>query len=298
MSDWPDLSSYLLLKRDVLEQIYPADSSGITRLSGVSDAWSDYGQIIASLPNDFILCGAYVYSRFSLTAEGTLVAMYSIRVAEGAGGSEVPLFEGQGVLGLAPGGTAQSIQGISGITILCQPQLVPSGQRLAYCASTNVATAVSLCIYLFGYNAAEWALPLSHLRDWNLFVKGLMAQTQGTKVYNQTVVSGSTTWTYGTPVEYIASAANPLLIAGAAVVPGTVGAGENAQFQVCLGASGSEVGKSRFAAPAPTGALSPCGVGVLARPLFVKTGERVSVKVESKGATKNFLVGLQVYELK
>ena len=298
MSDWPDFSAYLLLKRDVVEQLYPADTVGITRTSGVSGAWSAYGELVDALPNDFILCGAYVYSQLTITTEGSQVAMFSIRVARGAAGSEAPLFEGQGALGISPGGTAQTIQAISGLTIFCQPQLVPAGTCLAYAASTNVAVAVKVCIYVFGYNAAEWAAPISHLRDWSLFIKGLMSQTQGTKLYNQTVVSGSPTWTYGTPVEYIASAAAPLLILGAAVAPGTIGAGENAKFQVCLGGSGSEVGHSKFGAPAASSQLSPLAVCELARPLYVQAGERISVKAEAKGTTKNFLVGLRVYELK
>lgn len=291
-----------LAKRDIIEQIIPSDAPNTVVTSGVSGAWSAYAQVIAaaSLTYPFILCGAYVYSYFSIVAaDGTQVGMLNLQVATGEAASEVPIAEGHSGLLLAPGAN-DSIGGLTGRTLFFEPILVPPTTRLSIRASASSTRALYNGVYLFGYDARYFAQPLK-VADELRYIRGLCSPTQGATVWPSPGGTNVTThatsgYVYGTPVQFIASAASPLLITG---LFGYNSIGSNRiQAKIGIGAAGSEQWMSKVALPVWSVGPGPFCDCYLPRPLYVKTGEAVSVTIAGHVANKITAIALKGFALK
>ncbi len=292
----------LLLKRDVIETVIPSAGVAITRVSGTAGAWSAYGELIsaANLTYDFILCGAYLYERLYSASSGLSQVVCTYQVATGAAGAEVPIAEDRTIMVLFELTVGDGMTAYQGSTFDFPPQLIPAGTRLSFRSSSNTATVQRGSMYLVGYKATDWGLPLSYLADNIAFMKGLRAQAKGAVCYPAqgvtTVTTGNPSWTNGNPVEFIASATSPTLITHVA------GRGSESSLcvhpSVCIGAAGSEVAHSLVALPNAGAQLGPLGLSALMRPLFVRAGERVSVMTRGSTASKDVGISLRVSELK
>lgn len=295
----------LLLKRDVIETIIPTAGVAITRLSGVSGAWSAYGELIsaANLTYDFILCGAYLYERLFSASSGLSATCCTYQVATGEAGSEVPIAEDRTMMSLYEATVGDGMMSFRGSTLLFPPMLIPASTRLSYRNSSDSAVAQRGSLYLVGYKATDWGLPLTYLKDSIAYMKGLAVVAKGAVCYpalgKTTVTTGNPAWTDGAAVELVASATSPTLITGAhGVGVATATAGLCAHAKICIGSVGNEKDHSEVAFANAASQVGPLGASVLPRPLLVKTGERISVIAHGSVAAKNVGVSLQGFELK
>jgi hypothetical protein len=278
----------LLAKRDILETIIPSGAAATTKAAGVSGAWSTYSQIITAAnlatlcPGGFILCGAYVQEYFACKAsDGGQVAQWNLQVATGASTFEVPIAEGSNTLVASPSDATGDVALLGGRTLFFEPVLIPASTRLAYRATTTSARAVLFGLYLFGYDARYFAQPLRAVDELR-YIRGLSSLAVGTLTYPSPGVTNVTTagsnWggNYGAAVQFIASAASPLLVVG---MSGGSSAGHSMQAQIGIGAAGSEQWMSMVGLPDYIAAVGSVFDSYLARPLYAKTGEAVSVRV-------------------
>jgi len=297
-----------LAKRDIIEQIIPSDATSIGVVSGVSGAWSAYTELItaANLTYPFILCGVYVYEYFLLkVVDGLQYGLMNIQVNQGAAGHEGDagnlLAEGHGLMMFYPGTTAtDNIQGYTGRTIFFEPILIPANTRISFRTSCSAAKAMRNGFYLFGYNATSFANPTQYIKELR-YIRGLCPPSQGSQVWPSpgltTVITDATTsWVYGSPVQFIASAANPILITG--IVGLNTTANNPIQAQIGIGAAGSEIWMSKVGMPGFSTSAAPLGDCYLARPLFVKTGEAVSVKIAGTQHSNSLGMALKGFNLK
>jgi len=302
-----------LAKRDIIEAIIPIDAVAITRISGVGGAWSSYAILITAanmntyFPGGFILCGAYVHEAFTLAGgDGIQAGFLNLEVASGAAGGEVPIAESHGMLELAPG-MNDSITGMTGRTHWFEPILVPTNTRLAYRVSTPAAKAVNASAYLFGYDARYFGQPLKAVDELR-YIRGLCSPTKGATVFpnlggTAVTTHPTTAWLYGTAVAFdldIAGggtvAVTPLLITGLASYAVTIS--NRVQAKIGIGAAGSEQWMSKVGLALAVGYPGPLMDAYLPRPLYVKTGEAVSVQIAGSIANTVTNIALKGFALK
>jgi hypothetical protein len=294
----------LLAKRDIIEVTIPGvGNKGIPQTSGVGGLWSAFTQIIAATTYPFILCGAYVCEVLYLTAPASVAAQLNLRIWTGpALGPTLVAENVGGLIGYAavtdPTGLVTMLQ--TSRTHFYEPTLIPTGTRLSMTSSCNDATnPVYIAVILFGYDARYFAQPLKYINELR-YIRGLFSQVQGTTTWPSpgatAVTSGTPAGTYGAAVQFIAAAASPLLITGAYGRNTLTAIGGRAQ--IGIGAPGSEQWMSLVGFPANPSFLGPLGDSNLYRPLFVKTGEAVSVRVETSTATRIINVALKGDALK
>jgi len=301
----------LLAKRDIIETIIPvAGYPAIGRVSGVSGAWDAYGEIITAAdlatlcPGGFILCGAYVLEAFNLVAADVDVAhigQLNLQVCTGAAASEVLVAESNSVLvayATVTTATGLSVMTETGRTHFFEPKLIPASTRLSYRTSCSDSKLIRTGLYLFGYDARYFAQPLKAIEELR-YIRGLCSPTQGAKVWPSpgatTVTSSTPAGTYGAAVVFEAHADSPLLITG------LVGSNDvlsiHGHAQIGIGANPNEQWMSMVGIPCIVNYFS-VGDCYLPRPLYVKTGEVVSVRIATSVATKHLHIGLKGYALK
>lgn len=292
----------LLLKRDVVETIIPNAAGAVTRVSTTAGAWSAYGEVISAAdmttlcPNGFILCGAYLYERLYSAVSGAGYSVCTHQIATGEAASEVPIAEDRTVGLLYEMTVGDGMMGYKASTLLFPPTFVPTGTRLAYRVSSNTATVQRGSIYLVGYKAGDWGLPLKYLKDSIAYMKGLEVQAKSAVCYpaqgTTTVATGNPAWADGAEIDFVASATSPTLITSVAAYGGA--SAVSAHAKICInGVVQSEVGL-----PCASSQIGAIAQSVLPRPLLVKTGERVSVILHGTIASKNVGISLQGFELK
>jgi hypothetical protein len=277
-----------LAKRDILEDIIPVAANSVVKAAGVSGAWSTYATLITSanmttyFPGGFILCGAYAAIAFDIIGtDGVQTGLYNAQVAKGETGAEILVAEGHCGVSLAPADATTSVTGKTGGTMFFQPQYIPSATKLTFRSSTTSTKTVYGNLYLFGYDARYFANPIKYIKELK-YVRGFCPPTQGTQVWPSpglTTVSthATTAWDYGTAVQFIASAASPLLITGLFGLGAA--ASNHMQAKIGVGAAGSEIWMSRVGLPNAFVYTGPFCDAYLPRPLFVKQDESVSVTV-------------------
>jgi hypothetical protein len=287
-----------LLKRDIIEEIVPNLASATPLITGAAGAWGAWEEITAGLAFPFILCGLYVMEYFNLAAAGTAGALINIQIGTGAGGAEVVRSESHGNIVLALGKIGT--YGLTGRTHFVEPVVIPAGTRIAVRGSCTSAIAAGASVYLFGYDARYFGLPLSYLGNAARYIRGLESKIQGAQTWpspgGTAVASGAApVWTWGAWVQFIAAAANPIIITGIAAYELTA-ANPSMQAQIGIGAPGAEIAMSKAGIANRLG-FFPFGDSYLPRPLFVKTGESVSVRVAASAALTTFQVGLKGFNL-
>jgi len=293
-----------LPKRDIIETIFPSLSAPASRNSGVSGAWSIYSTLLTAAANTFpfILCGAYVMESLQLVIDDVVTsAQLNIQVSIGAAGSEVPIAESHGGLLLSPCVIASgSITGLTGRTHFFEPVRIPSNVKIAYRASSSAAKLINTAVYIFGYDARYFAQPLKAAEELR-YIRGLCSPTKGATVWpspGATAVStpAGATWVYGAAVQFIASAASPLLITG--LFGSATTASNSSQAQIGIGAPGAEQWMSKVGLTVQTGFPGPLIDCYLPRPLYVKTGEAVSVRIAGNVASTATGIALKGFALR
>lgn len=289
-----------LLKRDIVEVIIPVNTNPPAWTSGVSGAWTSWVQVISNtaVTFPFILCGAHLTEGLSTTTTGSVLGHYTLQIGTGAAASEVVIAETSGIVLVSSTPQVDTTTYIiSGTTKWFEPVIIPGSTRIAARSSATSATGVSIALYLVGYNATTFGLPLRYIRDWQRYIKGLMAPTQGTVSYpspGATSVTCNTFATgYGAWVEFIASASKPTLIVG--LSGGATSTSGRNQAQIGIGAASSEVVHSKVGLAGRAVWPGPLASSYLPRPLFVKPGERVAVN--GTGAASTIDVSLMGFEL-
>jgi hypothetical protein len=287
-----------LLKRDVIEEIIPSNAAATSLNSGVSGAWSGWTEVTGSTTIPFVLCGAYVMEIFQIMDQGAQSGVLNLQVGTGASGMEAAVAEAHGGLLLSPGGTAQAVTGLTGRTHFFEPRLIAAGTRIAVRASATTSVAVLLALYLFGYDASSFGLPLSYV-DHERYMKGLSSPAMGATCYPSpgltAVTSGGALWAYGSWTQFIAAAPRPILITG--LVGAATAIHRAAQVKIGIGPPGSEAAMSKVGVPGRIGIPGPFGDCYLPRPLFVKPGERVAVQAAASAANLQVNIGLKGFEL-
>ncbi|MCJ7676827.1 MAG: hypothetical protein MUO35_03805 [Anaerolineales bacterium] len=277
--------------------LYPLAYKSASVNAGVSGAYGSYTNLVAKASNTipFILCGLYAQIAYSLTTEGTQSGLMNFQVAIGDSPDEVPIAEGHDSMILAPGyisGTAQSVTGLKAGTIFVEPVLIPAGTRIVYRAASNLAVAVLTSAYAFGYDARYFAQPL-RVVDELRYMRGLCSPTKGATVWpaigGTAVTSHATPYAYGTWVPFIDPATSPLEVTG--LIALQITSNTSGQFNIGIGApGGGEIAMSRCGTPSRIGHFL-YGDCYLPRPLYVKTGESVSVQAAT-GASGGITIAL------
>jgi len=297
-----------LAKRDIIEAIIPVDATSVNKTSGVSGAWGTYGILITAanmttlFPGGFILCGAYVTEIFALTGAETMQSgVLNLQVSKGDAGSETPVAESHGCLYVnPPQADEESAMGLTGRTHFFEPVLIPTGTRLAYRATSSVAKAFDLSVYIFGYDARYFGQPLKAMDELR-YIRGLCSPTKGATVWPVGALTAVTThattaWLYGTAVNFEPHADSPLLITG--LVGAAIVASNRVQAKIGIGAAGSEQWMSKVGLPCYLSTPGPLADCYLPRPLYVKIGEAVSVQIAGSIANTVTNIALKGFALK
>lgn len=282
--------SVILPKRGNIEKVYPFDTSAHSKSTGATGAFGAYTQIVASTTADFVCTGVYTNVVFSEAAASVSGAVpYQMQIATGVAASEVPFGSLGGAAGVQYGHNASNAQlGMAQLHRI-PPTLIPAGSRLSCRAMALAIHLLLVGIYVVGYEPTRgFALPRPWgIDDDNLEYYQRAMKTAGSELAPSgsfTAISSHATvaWSYGTTVEYIASAATDILVTAVLtniVTPVSVSTHE--VIEIGIGASGSEVWSALVALPCFVNTPGPGGGELeLPRPLYVKQGERVACRMK------------------
>lgn len=299
------MSNLPFSRRSVKEVIIPTNAASTSTTNGSSGAYSAYNQIIASTTNEFLLCGAYVWYA-AVQGAATLISGFHQQfiIGKGAAASEVEIAHGGVSFCLSFTSSGAGDQCLFGGADLVRfaPVIVPAGSRLALKSTQlNAVTAGKTSVYLVGYEPNAGGFPLQNPFPLaNVYRKGMT--TVQANVYpaasETNITTGTPAWTYGSAVQFIASAANDMLITALTLNTNTVQNAVSANVQIGIGAAGSEEWIGQIGSPGLNPFPSFVGRYELLNPIYVKKGEAVSIRGNSSTATKTFGVCLHVDELK
>jgi hypothetical protein len=270
-----------------IEVIVPAEGNAAAPTSGTNWGWGAYTQITADVGYDFVLCGAHTGAMCNFPTGVATTDAIHWQIATGAAASEVNIADGQWAMyGQNHAGNPAGIWIGAAYTWRIDPILIASGTRLSvrYSQSYN-GTLFYPAMYLFGYDSRSFSPSVGNM-DSDRFLKGLKLsshQVAPEAAAGNTVTAGGTAWTYGSWVEFIASASNDLLIKTLSLA--TTTGWKHVQAKIGIGGSGSEVAMSKIGFPGRTLTLHHIGTQELYRPLYVKKGERVAVQTACSAAS-------------
>jgi len=215
-------------------------------------AWpASWSQIVASTSTPFVLCGAYLlWNAFAAGGTSLAIDYAQFQIGIGTLSNEVPIAHaafGASVQNPSPNTVNIILATLK--NILFQPTFIPTGTRIAVRGShSGAATLHQNSIYLVGYNATTFSLPLLAPESIR-YIKGLKGVTLGTNVSPSlatTTVTSAAFTTYGSWTEILASAANDLLIRG--VMASRVEVGASCQIKIGIGSTNNEVEMAKVAA--------------------------------------------------
>lgn len=219
----------------------------------------------------------------------------------GESGLEVPIgatWEG----GFLLSGASDNVSAVPVLMGHCQalprPIYVPAGSRLAARGRKRGTAIITAGLYVQGIDASMWA-ECSRKFRYEQYLKGLAAQTGAQALYpigvGTNVISGTPIWTFGSPVEIIASAANEMWVEGFCINEASLSVAQlSCIVEVLVNGvpqmSGAAAGRSSSFAMG-------YGPHYLAMPVYVAQGDRVSARIKSGGATTTYALNLRVREM-
>jgi hypothetical protein len=252
---------------------YPLNTNPV-QMNPTQSPWTfgSYAQITASLPNNFVLCGAVV-SAFT----GSFQTASVIELATGGSGSEV-VFERFGFSTVFNPPPTESASIVYVHTQPLAPQYIAAGTRLAARIAMQTSSAYfSPTMYLYGFTAPSPSLAARYI-DAMQWMQGL-ATKGGDRLPNTSFIALShagTAWAAGAWIQIASSVSEDAIVEGI-----TIQAITNRSFYVELGigAPGSEqalpcffpqAGQSIFLqrssfVPSPRGLYIPRGSRLVAR---------------------------------
>lgn len=272
-----------------LEAFYPRNANAVSfSTAGAAWAWpANYTQVVAaaSMTANFIPHALHLLLFAQPKSNQFLRAFYELELAKGEAGSEVALASCAGniVATVADFVGGSTIIG-TGFTLPIAPDLVPSGTRLAVRARVSLADTdmtMNFRAYVAGYDAdapaADTTYPLdAHLDGTHNAIQKL------TPSGSTTDVTAGASWAFGSWVQFIASAANPLLLLGVVAGDSTSTSQNGHYLQFGIGAQGAEAAYGAVAVPGR--ALLNGDIQLLRRPILVQAGERVALRAASTAA--------------
>jgi len=270
-------------RRGGLERLYPDDGAAFQVTAGTLWAWSAYQQVEASTDAPFVPSRLYLSLRFAVSTVSAWVSG-EYEVAVGPVGLEVTYavvpFAAPALVSGVPSGS--TFIGLS-IGAPVGPKVIPVGSRLTQRArqSGNVA-AVAIVGCVSGYDGG--AVPLGY---WPYGERPHLAgvhaaQSRCLPSGGVLAVLAGTAPTWGVWTEVLAAAGADLLVWGATIhYVGAVVAQQLTTMEFGTGAAVSEQARGRLAFPGP--GYCTAGVQSLGRPVVVKKGERLVVRL--KGTT-------------
>src|SRR3990167_10529489 len=208
----------LMPRRDSnLEVIIPAEGNATTTVSGVSYAWGAWNQVTSGVGYEFVCCGAYIAFLLSFPINNpNILDNVQWQLGQGAAGSETVIAAGMTNWFGSNSNTEGSANNMGFmVTWKMNPILIASSTRLAMrFTQSHSANLMFLSNYLYGYNATIFSLPVGNI-NWTRYIKGLSLRNNRVAplaAAGNVVTAGGSAWTYGSWVEFIASADNDLLI--------------------------------------------------------------------------------------
>lgn len=283
-----------LPKRGTPEIFYPADAAPDS--ASLTTAWGDtaWNQIVATTATPFVLCGAMITRVCSFTASFDEDIIIQVAIASGAAGAEVQI---------AAGGLGENVRydhvvgAVARLgytqTFDFKPVSIPIGTRLSWKPISSASVGTSISIYLYGYNPQDGFSVVSQYVNPEKYMRALGTGESFVipSAATLTVTCDATNWVYGAWVEIHSSMPNDALITG--LVNGKAGLTKYAFAQIGVGASGSEVPLAGIPLAGFTGQNGPSpGFRRFMRPVYVKKGERLSVRAKGQASSPAFEVFL------
>lgn len=252
-----------------------ATGGGVTT-SGVANTWTTPFQISSSTPANFLASMLHINLYVEPKTSTFLRLIWEFELMTGASSSEVPIaaLSGSFVTQVPDFAGGTTILG-GGRSFRIGPDLIASGTRLSYRARISIADTTATLnarAYVSGYdNDAPASDPTHNLDDYVDGLKNSSSKLQPSGATNN--INPDVFGTWGTPVQFIASAPSALLVRGVVVGDsgGLAQSGHYVQFGV--GPGGSETWYEALAVPARQ--FLNGGDYELARPFLVLSGERV-----------------------
>lgn len=276
-------------KRDgTLEVFYPRNAGAAARnTSGLGAwVWTAYADIAAGIASDFVPTCVHMTIRVNPNVLGISSMIIEHEVAIGAGGAEVTFHQWADSFAFSLTGTGPAAVLSIGRTIPIGPQLIPAGSTIRHRVRASVAAAtayVNMHIYLGGYDGGRAPAHYSayNLRAHLAGVEG--GQSRDVPSGAPVLVDGDAFPLYGAWVQVIDPAPADLLVWGAVRLQETITFGAiHLYLDVGTGALGFEQTRGILAFPSP--GFGQCGYQCFVhRPVFVKKGERVAIRITGSG---------------
>ena len=293
-----DLGKYGLARRDCPNIIVPTLAISALNTAGV--AWAPSAamtQITAGLAYEFLLDGMIVNTGMggeTATANGSFFYRYLYHLRVGTGAAvETVVAEAQIAESafISLGGIVDdAVQAICIVTtsrdIPLAPVRIPASTRIAYDASVDGSPVYKILrAYLSGYDLSTYDFAkvlgydsLYHYGMWPIYPDVNPLQSQAV------ITTGAGAWTLGAWTEVTAALDANYLIVGAASVD-TEATAKEAQFDVGLGAAGSEVVQSRWGMPYNAARHNATHMR-WGTPFIAYAGERLAVRGAATTASK------------
>ena len=298
-----------LVTRDCPNDIVPTATAAITRNPGDAWAWSVYAQVDPGLAYDFLLRQLIMCTGIGvdLTTNGglSLYREQQVEIATGAAGSEVVVADAQlvesvvaNMSGNTDGTTTCFVASTTTRDIPLFPVVIPSSTRIALRSTLDIAATRKYSrYYLSGYDLSSLTFD-----DYAAYTKAFELGSVG--CYSAVIPLGSNISVVGnaTPITFGAysTVIDPLdydcLVTMGICVPNT-STSTSVQFDVAIGAAGSEVVQARYAYGAPGLYRGSCHVR-FPFPFIAYAGERLAVRLMAMaGISNNYQVGLSGIKL-
>jgi len=268
-------------KRDLVETFIPINATPGNAPAHTSTPWAwptNYTQLVASLPSDFVMCSAQVviFTATTTPFQGVL------RVGLGSAGSEVEIARAPYALMIAPGSTLTTL---FCLTLPLSRRLIPAGTRIAIQHAASVVS-VNCYVYLHGYFAEDFEPTRLMVYDQERYRKGLyhgVSNSLPDRAYTS-VTSGGSAWALGSYTTFISSAVADLMIKGISLVHVTNW--RNQAWSLATSPAGAGVWTPRALMPAPSYVTTPytCEY-VFPDATFVKRGEDVGLALKASAAS-------------
>jgi len=302
-----DLGKYGLARRDCPNVIVPTLAISPVNTAGV--AWASSAamtQITAGLAYEFLLDGMIVNTGMGggvVTVNGTTYYRYLYHLRIGTGAAvETVVAEAQiaeSALVDLGGIVDDAVSAICIVTtsrdIPLAPVRIPASTRIAYDASIDGSPSYKVIrVYLSGYDLSTYDFAKVPGYD-SLYHYGIRpVYPDVNPLQSQIVVTTSaTSWTLGAWAEVTASLDADYLILGAASVDTEVTAKE-AQFDVGLGAAGSEVVQSRWGMPYNASRHNATHIR-WGTPFIAYAGERLAIRAAAGSTAVGKVYNVTLY---
>ena len=262
-----------------IEVIYPNLGNDLAQTPGQSWAWSTYNSTtLPAYPTTLV--GLQVGMVASIPVSTSVFDEIEIEIATDPSGTPVKIHSIPDAIFGSNSNTASSVSVGMGRTYLLSPKTLPASTVLGVRSTEkNAVNTLRFNFYFILYNGNTYSLVLKQ-PDELRYIKGLTTSGDITEitVSPTTVAGNATTWVFGSWTQIIASMTKDTLIKGVTYGNPSRTTSVNFQGEIGIGSAGNEVSVGAFAGCRNL-SLSAIGSSLLARPVLVKAGESVSLRI-------------------